>query len=145
MINDDNHKVKAMKGLLHELSIAGKYDPAQIRSLEQRLEQLIRIRYTPRTMANTDVIEEYDFASNSIISELISMTESHPAFAYNEIMQGLVEEIRASDQRVSIYRSEYDEIAAHFNTFLERNKKYIVEIEDDPVEKKPLFQMVSGE
>jgi len=145
MINDDNHKIKAMKNLLHELTIAGKYDPEQVNSLEQRLEQLSRIRYTPRTMSNSDVVEEYDFASNSIVSELISMTESHPAFAYNETMQALVEKIRSADQRVTIYRDEYDRVAHRFNNFLERNKEYLGEIEVDTAQKKPLFQMVSGE
>src|SRR6187551_101794 len=54
MINDDNHKIKAMHNLVHELMVSGKTDNEELVSLEQRLEQLIHLRYSPRTMANAD-------------------------------------------------------------------------------------------
>lgn len=144
MIKDDNQKIKAMKGLLHEIQIGGQFVPGELHAYEQRVEQLNRIRYTPKTMWNTDVVEEYDFASESLVSELIALAESYTAFSYNTTLQKLVEEIRAADMRVENYRADYDAIAIQYNQFLEENKEILKEIAaNGKLDKKPLFQVAS--
>lgn len=144
MIKDDNKKIRAMKGLLHELEIGGQYAKGELKSYDQRVEQLIRIRYTPKTMWNTDVIEEYDFASTSLVTELIALAESYTAFSYNTTLQKLVEEIRAADLRVENYRADYDAIALQYNKFIEENNELLKEIADNgKLDKKPLFQVAS--
>jgi hypothetical protein len=144
MINDDNHKIKAMKGLLHEVQIGGQFVPGDLKAYEQRVDQLCRIRYTSKTMWNADVVEEYDFASASLVSELIALAESYTAFSYNTTLQKLVEEIRAADMRVENYRADYDAIAIRYNQFIEENRELLTEIADkEKIDKKPLFQMVS--
>jgi hypothetical protein len=144
MIKDDNKKIRAMKGLIHELEIGGQYAPGELKSYEQRVEQLARIRYTPKTMWNTDVIEEYDFASSSLVTELIALAESYTAFSYNTTLQKLVEEIRAADLRVENYRTDYDAVAVQYNQFIEDNKELLKEIADNgQLDKKPLFQVAS--
>jgi hypothetical protein len=144
MITDDNQKLKAMENLIHELEVAGEFDPEQLKALSFRLEQLQRIRYTQKTMINTDIVEEYDFASNSLITELIALTESYPAYAYNPLLQELVERIRVADQRVASHRDAYDVITVAYNRFIEANQIYLKEIDQSAtLEKKPLFQMVS--
>ena len=92
MVNDDNMKIKAMHNLLHELMVSGLGDKEDLVKMEQRLEQLMRLRYTQKTMSNADVVEEYDFASNSLISELISIAESRSEFTYNTTLQKLVDD-----------------------------------------------------
>lgn len=144
MINDDNKKIKAMHDLLHELQIAGPFDHEQLKSLNQRVDQLKRIRYTPKSMSNSDVVDEYDFSSNSLVTELIALAESHPAYSYNSILQKLVEHIRMADQRIDNYRLEYDAIVTRYNKFLTDNRHQLKE--DDltgTLEKKPLFHMAS--
>jgi hypothetical protein len=144
MIKDDNQKIKAMKGLLHEIQIGGQYAPGELKSYEQRVDQLWRIRYTPKTMWNADVVEEYDFASASLVSELITLAESYTAFSYNTTLQKLVEEIRAADMRVENYRADYDAIAMQYNEFIEKNLEHLKEISDNgTLDKKPLFQVAS--
>lgn len=146
MIHDDNQKIKAMHNLLHELTVAASADPEQLEAYDERLEQLLRLRYTQKTMANADVVEEYDFASNSLVTELITAAESQPQFQYNSTLQKLADEIRMADQRVYIYRDDYDAIVAAYNKFLEENREDIREIDIQPtIEKKPLFQMVADE
>lgn len=146
MVNDDNMKIKAMHNLLHELMVSGPGDKENLVKMEQRLEQLMRLRYTQKTMANADVVEEYDFASNSLISEIISIAESRAEFTYNTTLQKLVDEIRASDQRVNNYRNEYDSMAMNYNKFLVKNKLYLKDIDQNgSFDKKPLFQMASDE
>src|SRR5688572_29661014 len=144
MINDDNQKIKAMNNLLHELIVSNPGQRNELKIYQDRLDRLVHSRYTQKSMENVDVIEEYDFASNSLVTELISLAESQTQFAYNTTMQKLVENIRTADQRMANYRQEYDEIAVQFNTFIESNKKWLTEIDPDSfMEKKPLFQMVA--
>jgi hypothetical protein len=143
MINDDNQKLKAMHNLLHELAVSNPAKREELQVYEERLDQLVQSRYTQKTMENTHVIEEYDFASNSLVTELISLAESQPQFAYNTTLQKLVESIRNADQRIENYRVEYDEIASDYNAFIEKNEQLLKEVDEDTFEKKPLFQMVA--
>lgn len=144
MINDDNQKIKAMHNLLHELKVSNPADREAYKSYEERLDRLVLSRYTQKSMENAHVIEEYDFASNSLVTELISLAESQTQFAYNTTLQKLVESIRTADQRVDNYRQEYDRIASEYNQFLDENKMLLKEIDQDTfLEKKPLFQMVA--
>jgi hypothetical protein len=144
MINDDNQKIKAMHNLLHELSISHPEERERLKEYEERVNQLVRMRYTQKSMANADVIEEYDFASNSLVSELISLAEAQREFAYNTTLQKLVDQIREAEQRVYTYRAEYDSIVMLYNRFVERNERFLREIDlTSKPEKKPLFQMVS--
>lgn len=140
MVSDDNEKIKAMKSLVHEMRIGTQFTPEKLSALEERIDQLVKIRYTPKTMSNTDVVEEYDFASNSLVTELVSMAESLSSFSYNTTIQKLVEQIRSADMRVENYRADYDSIAAAYNRFIEKHATSIKEVtENDTVVKKALF------
>jgi hypothetical protein len=144
MTHDDNHKIKIMHSLLHELKVCGQFDADMLSRLQHRLDQLPSIRYTIVTMRNPDIVEEYDFASNSLISELIPLAESHKGFAYNKALQHMVEGIQEADARVENYRLDYDALAIRYNQFLEKNRDQVKEItESGKITKKPLFQMVS--
>ncbi len=140
MISDDNQKIKSMKALLHELSTGTPYSPEKLESYALRIDQLQRIRFTAKTMYNADVIEEYDFASNSLVTELIAMAESVSSFAYNTTIQKLVEDIRAADMRIENYRAEYDSTAAAYNRLIEQHDADLKEACDlNAVTKKALF------
>lgn len=140
MLRDDNEKIKAMKSLVHELEIGTSFTPEKLALLDERIDQLIQIRYTPKTMSNVDVVEEYDFASNSLVTELISMAESLPSFSYNTTIQKLVEQIRSADLRVDNYRADYDTVAAVYNRFIDGHATSIKEtINTDTLMKKVLF------
>lgn len=146
MINDDNQKIKAMHNLLHELMITSSNQDDQLHAYEEQLEHLVEMRYNQQSMADEDLIEEYDFASNLLVTELISQAESKTEFAYNTTLQKLVEEIRVADQRVNLYREEYDAITFKYNAFLEKNRNYVSEItQKDSIELRPLFQMTYGD
>lgn len=144
MMNDDNQKIKTMHHLLHELIVSGAEQNEELATYEERLNQLSRLRYTPKTMANLDVIEEYDFASNALVTEIIALAESRKEFNYNPTLQKLTDEIRMADQRMINYRVEYDAIVAVYNAFIEENSQTLMHIDKkNGLEKKPMFQMVS--
>ncbi|RAV98309.1 LemA family protein [Pseudochryseolinea flava] len=146
MINDDNKKINAMRSLLHELSVSNPEQREDLSHFQERLDNLVQLRYDQRSIANKDAVEEYDFASSSLVAELLSTAETQPEFAYNATLQTLAEEIRLADERVGNYRADYDAIVAGYNTFLEQNKMFLSDIApDSTLEKKPLFQMVSEE
>jgi hypothetical protein len=142
MINDDNQKLEAMSNLLHELIVSNPQKRDELRTFEERLVQLRNSRYTQKTMANMDVVEEYDFASKALVNELITLAESQRQYSYNTTLQKLVETIRSSEERVENYRLEYDTIAEEYNRFIEQHRAALKEIDEDTfLEKKPLFQM----
>ncbi len=146
MINDDNQKIKSMHNLLHELIVTGDNERERLEKFEEQLDQLERTRYTQRSMANADVIEEYDFATTTLVQELISLAESKTEFAYNTTLQKLVDDIRTADQRVDGYREEYDAVVTRFNRFLETYQVDLAGItSNDSLKKKPLFREVSLE
>jgi len=145
MISDDNHKIVAMSNLLQELIATTGDDHEQLERFEERLDQLSRLRYTQKSMANSDVIEEYDFATTSLVQELISLAESKIDFGHNITLQKLVDDIRLADERVNNYRAEYDEIVSKYNNFIAMNKSYLTGVSRDSLKQKHLFQMVSVE
>jgi hypothetical protein len=146
MINDDNQKIKTLRNLLHELEVTHPEESAKYDSFSDRIDQLSRLRYTQKSMANADVVAEYDFATNTLINELVGEAESKPQYSYNTTMQILVEQIEVAEERMIDYRQEYDSIVYTYNQFLEKNMTYLNESgEGVSLTKKPLFQMVSDQ
>jgi len=142
---DEKEKIKAMHSLIHMMHQKEEFNGKELVTLEQRLDQLDRIRFTQKSLANNYVIEEYDFASNSLISEILSLAEADPEFIKNEVAQRLVDKVKMTDQRVDEYRAQYDLAATRYNLFLDRNKDYIKEIgKDYKGEKWALFRMDSN-
>ena len=144
MIHDDNRKIKAMHHLLEELKRSNPEDLSELESLEARLEQLASLRYDQSSITDPERVSEYDFASNSLVTEIIARAETEENFATDQLLQELVDSIRAADQRVMTYRQEYDRTASRFNAFIDRNKEVLQEIDSQTlVQKKPLFEMAS--
>jgi len=144
MINDDNQKIEAMHNLLHELMVSRAADQELLQSYESRLMRLKNLRFTQKSMANPDVITEYDFASNALVSELIALAESQKQFAYNTTLQKLVEIIRTSDERVYQYREAYDLITLRYNQFVNQNRDLLKETNSDSVNSRPLFEVAEN-
>lgn len=142
MVWDEKEKTKAMHGLIQMMHQKEEFDDKELVTLEQRLDQLDRIRFTQKSLANNYVIEEYDFASNSLVSEILSLAEADTEFVKNMAAQRLIDKVKMCEQRVGEYRSQYDRVASRYNAFLEKNKDYIKEIDKDYTgEKRALFRM----
>jgi len=140
MINDDNNKLEAMQHILHELKVSRAVSPEQITSYSHQLKSLKSSRFTQKNMSNADVVEEYDFASDNLVRELITLAESQRQFSYNSTLQQIVKQLRTSEQGAMDYRRDYDAIASRYNNFVERNAHYLRE---SSPELKPLFRMTS--
>jgi len=145
MMKDESTKLESMASLIHELEVSVPQERGVLQDFTLRLDQIKHMRYSQKTMSNPHVIEEYDLAANTLITELIAFTESQPQFAYNPTMQKLVEEISLANDRMENYRAEYDMIAAEFNRFVSDHRDLLRDLTTDSVILKPLFQAVSDE
>lgn len=144
MAKDENEKLRSIHEVLQAMSSSDLFNKNLVASLEQRLEQVKRIRFNQKTIANPHVVEEYDFASNSLISEIVSLAESNLTFIQKKELQPLIDAIKEADQRVNYFRSDYDFIAQKFNLFLDNYQNHLKEIDQNAINgKRPLFQMAS--
>lgn len=144
MAKDENEKLRSIHEVLQAMSSSDLFNKNLVASLEQRLEQVKRIRFNQKTIANPHVVEEYDFASNSLISEIVSLAESNLTFIQKKELQSLIDAIKEADQRVNYFRFDYDFIAQKFNLFLDNHQSHLKEIDQNAVNgKRPLFQMAS--
>jgi hypothetical protein len=140
MMKDESEKIEAVKMLLDDLKELKTSDQTEIESLIQQWEQLDKIRFTQKTMENPHVVEEYDFASNALITEVISLSESNTGFLTNKKWQRLTDAIKSADQRISTYREEYDSVANRYNHLLDEIGPSLSEIDPkNEGHKKPLF------
>lgn len=139
VMSDENEKLKALQETLTHLQ-AGLRENEQVRSLSQQLEHLKRMRITPKTLVNPHVIEEYDFACNTLISELNALTETSASVLTDTRAQELLDKVRLSDQRLQEYRVAYDSLAVQFNAFVEKNKSLLKDIDKNSgFHKRPMF------
>ena len=143
MIHDDNRKILAMDHLLDKLSVTNPEKSEEL-SNYQRLDELPGMRYDQQSISDPEVVTEYDFASNSLVAELIALAESQREFAYDKSLQTLVDSIRSADQRVLNYRAEYDQVASRFNRFVEQHHDLLEGLSADSfVARRPLFEMAA--
>jgi hypothetical protein len=145
LAKDEKEKLEALENALHHLMKSSLPNDTQLASLEGRLGQLKQIHITQKTLANPYVVEEYDFASSSLISELLSLAESSSNMVQDKHLLNLLDKIKLSDKRISIYRNGYDSIALQFNAFLEKNNLHLKEIDaDKSLEKRSVFSVATN-
>ena len=141
LIKDESQKVKDLNTLVEHLMMGDQFEKSTLTSLDERIHQLVNIRITPKSLANPYVVDEYDFACNSIVAEVLALAETKPELMTDKYVQKLVDNIRNADQRVSLFRENYDSIAELFNSFLESNREMLKEIDRKfNLEKRPLFK-----
>lgn len=138
MMNDDNQKIKSMRHLVDILQESNEFNHEELAVLKERINHLFENRYTPESLSE-ERIEEYDFASNALITEITTLAQGYSKYDQNEKPQKIVAEIIAADQRVEKYRNEYDQIVERYNQFLVINQPTIEDAENLDWEKKPKF------
>jgi len=142
MINDDNEKIKSLKRLVEEVMYAGGVDSSITAGLLEEVKLLKSRRYTFKTMADSDLIDQYDSISSSLMDDIIVLAVDHEEFERNIVMNEMVSEINESQGKVLYYRIDYDGIAKIYNQFIEENKSSMNDIDGKHVRKKlPLFEL----
>lgn len=142
MINDDNEKLSNLERLLQEISYAGGVDSTILNAFGRKITRLKALRYDQNTMSDSDLIDSYDTASQSVTSKIINFAMSHPQYERYALMSELVNDIIGADSRILHHRIHYDQFAKDYNLFIEVNEPILDEIESDiQHNKKPLFEL----
>lgn len=144
LVNEENEKINSLNALLDHLMAAGDHEKSMLTSLNNRLDQLRKIRITQKTLGNPYVVEEYDFASNSITTEILSIAEGGTVMIQNSKIVTLVDKIKLAETRMEVNRSLYDSVALTLNAFLDKHGNLLREVDKKSnLEKKPLFKAAS--
>jgi len=118
------------------LKVASDFLPDTIRlaALQTENEQLKAKRYTQIDLR--DRIDSYDSAENHILQGLGDLFNTYPAIQIVNTSKAL-EEIKAADDSVLIYRYMYDKEADAYNMAIIQNKKNI----DKATKPLPVFRL----
>ncbi len=139
LARDEKEKLESIEKALHGMIRLSVNELPQLSVLHNRLDQLKQIHLTQKTLSNPYVIEEYDFASSSLVSEVLALMESNPKVVSDAELAELIEKIKFTDQQIEVYRNGYDSITSEFNSFIEINKISLKEVADNNLEKRPVF------
>lgn len=140
MIGEDDQKIAYLKRLIDEVSFTKLYDKAVYDSLSTGIENLKAIRYNENTMTDSGKIDLYDDATAEVVNKVIAFARNHPNYEEYPIMEELINDILAADNRVIYRRVDYDNIAIEYNKFIESNQELIRQ-SGNVVSTKPLFQL----
>lgn len=143
LAKEEHEKLDALEKALHGLIKLSATEPTQIASLHNRLDQLKQIHITQKTLSNPYVVEEYDFASSSLISEVLSLMETNPKIIGDQDLIELIDKIKLTDQQIGEYRLSYDSIATAFNNFIEKNRLFLKDADHNNLEKRPIFNVIA--
>ncbi|MDN5215426.1 hypothetical protein QQ020_25325 [Fulvivirgaceae bacterium BMA12] len=140
MIVEDDQKIAYLKRLIDEVSYTKVYDKKAYDSLSLAIENLKKIRYDQTSMANSEKIDEYDVATAAVVNNVITFAQNHPNFDDYPLMDELIGDILAFDNRVIYRRVDYDNIAGEYNKFIQKNHD-LIERSGNVASAKPLFQL----
>jgi hypothetical protein len=143
MIKDEQETIIAMENALDHFSKLHATHNEHVNALRGRLEQLKRLSITQKTLTNQDVLAEYDFASSSLVSEILSVSDANPSLLQNTVLSEWIDKIKIVNERKADCRMGYDSIALEFNDFVEKNMPYLKDLKDENLTKRPLFSVAS--
>lgn len=146
LVSDDTRKFRTIHDLLHRMMTLGYHDQEALIALEQRLSGVSTFSLTQESIDDPTVVEEYDFATSSLVTELTTLARSHESFANDALLREKVQEIILIDQQVEANRRRYDAIVQEYNHFLERHRDAVMDLGlGGSLKEKPLFEIASGE
>jgi hypothetical protein len=141
MMASDDNKISDIKRLLDEISYIPKHDLFLLDSLRIMQAKLKGKRYNQQTMQESNRIDLYDMATDSLIKKSYLLAQKTPEIQkYANVMQ-LIQDINAADNEVVIYRVKYDKFASRYNAFMIKNKSTIATLipSDSLIENYYLF------
>lgn len=139
VLKAESEKSKTLQTLLSELSRDREVDAFVLSSLHDQLNQLEKIRFTPKTLGNPHVVTEYDRACSLIVQQLQELSATKMKDA-SEGFQGALLWFGEMQGSSLTHRAYYDSLASVFNDFIEAHRAELGEIEHKPLDSKPLFK-----
>lgn len=146
MVASDSMKIEQMEELLG--AIPPDSLSAQDRAnLQKAIRRLPSLRYDRRTMRDSDRIDAYDLAHDSIWKALQAYLPPAGVQTGNDLVDSLRQNIKEHHEEVVFYRARYDMTAKEMNTLLRRYRKRLPKLGKpyDTLQPAPLFQWVDKE
>ena len=143
MIKADDQKIRDIKRLLEEVSYTKKYNLFLHDSLMQLQQKIAAKRYTQISMQNSNQIDSYDSATDSLVKGVFRLVKSTPSIDQYPTAINLMGEIIDADNQVVLYRVKYDNWAKTYNGFVQQHKDKLAKknIGNPMVEKYALFTL----
>lgn len=122
MIAEDDQKLDYLKRACDEAVYVLNANSAQKDKLHERVEALRAYRYDNETVAQSDLIDKYDSATNVVIAEVFDWIESYDSTYSVPLIADLHADIHKMDDQVLHRRGDYDDPAIFFNKLLKEQK-----------------------
>ncbi|MBC3538579.1 hypothetical protein ACFSC6_05435 [Rufibacter sediminis] len=142
MMWSDSLKTQQMEEMLAAIP-PGAMEAQKRADLQQALRRLRNLRYDRNSVRDSDRIDAYDAAQDSVWNALRAfLPESGPTGVAR--VDSLNESISAHQTETVFYRGSYDQTAKELNTLLRRYKKQVPKLGKpfDTLQPAPLFQWV---
>lgn len=143
MTNSDDQKIKDIKRLLDEVSYTGKYNVLLLDSLVALQKQLSIKRYDAVTMNDSQKIDAYDQATDSLLKATFRLVNTTPEIENHPIAKTLIEDIMAADNNLVLYRARYDRWVKEYNDYIKKQSGKLEKLGPpySELKKKPMFSL----
>lgn len=133
IVGNEMDKSRTLEELINDLDNAQLLTDEVRESFAVRIDQLEKIRFTQETIADRQIVEDYDLALQSIIDDVAKLSQSPGSPDANAMFKYLQE-------NSLVNRLSYDSLARSFNEFVQKNKEALANIEmGQELDEKPLF------
>ncbi|RSK48907.1 hypothetical protein [Hymenobacter rigui] len=136
MVASDDAKLHDTRQLLRELTTQPGTNRQQLAQLQYANDRLPRRRYTQQTMAESERIDAYDSAQDSLLRAvyaLLPTTQEPPA-----PIKTLTDQIQTADGDLVSFRVRYDQAAMRFNNYLQVHAAELQELGGKYTKLQPL-------
>jgi stage V sporulation protein SpoVS len=134
MIASNDKKIANSRYFLEMASLSLK-DSSALQEIKAENEKLASLRYNQQNLR--DLIDMYDSAENKVLQDMGELYNTHPEIQIVNTSKAL-EEIKAADDSVLIFRFMYDKAVEAYNQSLSENKKAAKDQNYTPL---PLFRL----
>ncbi|SFC55379.1 hypothetical protein SAMN05421780_106233 [Flexibacter flexilis DSM 6793] len=148
MMRSDDKKITHIQWLMSKMDSLGYCHtdslPSACDTLQKLYTRLTKERYTPATMSNSLLIDNYDLRTDSLLDGISHVLEQKPDSLTNPTIKDLYQKIRQADDSVIYFHSHYDKQVDSYNAFLDFHGETLEKAgyPADRVREKPLFRPV---
>jgi hypothetical protein len=137
VIQLDSQKFANVKRLIEEISYCKKYDEKGVAKALKLTADVYAMQYTQANLSDS-LITLYDAKTDELIRVVRNLKGKTAEITQHPLADQLENEIIEADGKLVNYRSNYDQAAIKYNSFLESNKEAIGA---NSTKKKPLFSI----
>ncbi len=121
MMVEDDTKIRYMSRLLDEISYQLPYDEFKMEQLRSNIQALAGIRFTIDELTQSEKVDAYDAATDSVLSALVSFVTFTPQASEIPLVGELMSDIRQMDNFVLQRRNRFDDATMALNQHIEQN------------------------